>query len=306
VKRNDCISIDIFDDRIEISSPGELIPPMTEAALQTEHASVPRNLQIARIFYLYGYFEHAGSGIARMREALERESLPLPKFYLTKDKRFKVTFYRPQQGLLARLKEKEVATSEDKRYRISRRTFWISLVGATVSVATISGESVWLIASRQISAQQSQLSQQQLQITQLQQQQQGLPRLELNPHRITLTLVDVNGILSNSPGAIADVKQQLRAQPVLANREVGLAIVYAGAPNFNSVPRAQAISNKIYSILASLGQEGFAFAHASYYDPLYSLGSDSQVVSIDMYLFDTVTPTPVPTTPTVTPTPATR
>ncbi len=47
------IYIDIFDDRIEISSPGVPPEPMTLELLAEEHTSHPRNPQIARIFYLY-------------------------------------------------------------------------------------------------------------------------------------------------------------------------------------------------------------------------------------------------------------
>ncbi len=306
VKRNDAIDIDIFDDRIEISSPGDLFPPMTEEVLQSEHASIPRNPQITRTFYLYGYVEHAGSGVRRMQEALKRERLPPPEFNLTKEKRLKVTFYRPKQGSLARSKEKQVDTSEDRRHRISRRTFWISLVGVTVTTAIISGESIWLITSRQIAAQQSQLSRQQIQIsnlqsriTQLQQQlnQLHLPRLDLNFHRITLT-IDYIGILNNASSAIANVQQQLEAQPILRNRQVGLALVYGGAPSINDVSQAITIANKIYSILALLGRQGFAFTHASYYDPLYQLGTSPQIVVIDIYLFEAAFPTITGISPT--------
>ena len=57
------VYVDVFQDRIEISSPGLPPEPMTLELLEEEHKSHPRNPQIARIFYLYGYVESVGSGI---------------------------------------------------------------------------------------------------------------------------------------------------------------------------------------------------------------------------------------------------
>jgi serine/threonine protein kinase len=92
------VSIDIFDDRIEISNPGTLPEPMTLDLLEEEHKSHPRNPQIARIFYLHQYVEKVGSGIQRMQSALINAKLESAKFKLNNDKIFKVIFYRPKQS----------------------------------------------------------------------------------------------------------------------------------------------------------------------------------------------------------------
>jgi hypothetical protein len=111
-----------------------------------------------------------------------------------------------------------------------------------------------------------------------------LPRLELNFHEFTIH-VDPNGLLSNNRGAIASVEQQVRAQSILKGRSVGLVIVYDGAPTVSQISTAQTISRKIYSILKGLGNAGFAFTRASYYNPLYNLGDGTNAVTVDAYLF---------------------
>lgn len=88
------VYVDIFTDRIEICSPGVPPEPMTLELLEEEHKSHPRNPQIARIFYLYGYVEKVGSGIRRMQRALEGAGLQPARFELGKDNVFKAVFYR--------------------------------------------------------------------------------------------------------------------------------------------------------------------------------------------------------------------
>ena len=91
------IYLDIFNDRIEIKSPGSPPEPMTLELMEEEHTSHPRNPQIARLFYLYGYVETVGSGVQRMLHALEKAGLLSATFDLGKDKTFKVIFYRPKK-----------------------------------------------------------------------------------------------------------------------------------------------------------------------------------------------------------------
>ncbi len=89
------IQVQVFDDRVEICSPGGPPPPMTIEMLGTETTSHPRNLQIAIIFYLYGYIEQVGSGIKRMRSFMQEAGLQAPYFELSPLNTFKVALYRP-------------------------------------------------------------------------------------------------------------------------------------------------------------------------------------------------------------------
>jgi tetratricopeptide (TPR) repeat protein len=93
--RTDLITVEIHRDQIEISSPG--VPPenISVESLLKEHSSHRRNPQIAEIFHLYGIVEERGKGIEKMLRFMEEVGLPEPKFEITRDKRFKVTLYRP-------------------------------------------------------------------------------------------------------------------------------------------------------------------------------------------------------------------
>lgn len=110
------------------------------------------------------------------------------------------------------------------------------------------------------------------------------PRLSAAYKRISLTVSPV-GILSDSQTATNNVEQQLRAQSILQGQEVGLAIVYGGAPTNADTNQALTISGNIYNILRQLGLQGFAFSRSAYYDPLVTLGVSLSEVTIDVFLF---------------------
>ncbi len=101
------VQVQVFSDRIEISSPGAPPAPMTIDRLGKEAISYPRNFQIALIFYLYSYLEQAGSGIPRMRRLMEEAELPPPQFELSEVKIFKVILYRPKYVPEVVIKSKE-------------------------------------------------------------------------------------------------------------------------------------------------------------------------------------------------------
>lgn len=109
-------------------------------------------------------------------------------------------------------------------------------------------------------------------------------RLEFRYHTFTLTVRDVHALLTGS-SQDNDIKAQIRSVSFLHGRSVGLAIVFGGAPTANDISQAENVAIKIYSILSSLGQDGFAFQRASYYEPLFVLGVTSNIVTIDVYLF---------------------
>ncbi len=71
------IQIKVFDDRIEIWSPGFLPFNLSIADLyQVSHPSKPRNKLIAQIFYDLALIERYGSGIQRMITACKHANLP--------------------------------------------------------------------------------------------------------------------------------------------------------------------------------------------------------------------------------------
>jgi ATP-dependent DNA helicase RecG len=68
----------MFDDRLEIWSPGRLPPPITLERLGYDQFS--RNRVIARVLVERGYVEEVGLGIRRMREEMANLGLPEPEF----------------------------------------------------------------------------------------------------------------------------------------------------------------------------------------------------------------------------------
>ncbi len=75
------IEVWLFDDRMEISSPGELVPPVTLDNLRRRarvHAS--RNPLIARVLVDAGIMREEGEGVARIHEEMELSFLKPPEF----------------------------------------------------------------------------------------------------------------------------------------------------------------------------------------------------------------------------------
>lgn len=82
----------IYDDRLVVSSPGELPMGMSLEKLLVPHGSVPRNKGLAKAFYDLGLIEQWGSGIDKIVTACKDAGLPAPNF--TEDYSFKVTFWK--------------------------------------------------------------------------------------------------------------------------------------------------------------------------------------------------------------------
>ena len=94
------IRIAIFDDRVEIESPGMLAPGLTVEDLR-RGVSKLRNRVIGRVFQELGLIEQWGSGIQRMSAACRDAGLPPPALEEI-GTRFRVTLYttRGQAPLL--------------------------------------------------------------------------------------------------------------------------------------------------------------------------------------------------------------
>lgn len=84
--------IDVFSDRIEIISPGNLPVGITLDELG-QGASEIRNKLIAKAFRRLGYIERLGTGISRMISECNKAGLPAPIFE-EPGRYFKVTFFR--------------------------------------------------------------------------------------------------------------------------------------------------------------------------------------------------------------------
>jgi len=74
------VQIRIFDDRLEIWSPGLLPKELSVKNLPRESRSIPRNKTIARIFHAIRLIENWGSGFQRIAAACEGNGNPAPVF----------------------------------------------------------------------------------------------------------------------------------------------------------------------------------------------------------------------------------
>jgi len=84
------IEIRLFDDRLEIISPGNLPGHITLDNILEEHYS--RNPRLVRGLYYWGYIEELGQGIDIIYEAMQRNHHPPPKFEEL-SRSFRVTLY---------------------------------------------------------------------------------------------------------------------------------------------------------------------------------------------------------------------
>ena len=82
----------LFADRLEVFNPGSLVPELSVARLQEEHASCPTNLLLTEILYQTGYIERFLTGTGEMYRLCEEAGLDKPK--VTLDEGFRISFAR--------------------------------------------------------------------------------------------------------------------------------------------------------------------------------------------------------------------
>ena len=85
------IMVELYDDRVDIVSPGGVCKGITPENFGT--VSITRNPLIQSLFYRIDYIEQMGTGIMRMMEAAKEANVAAPQFKF--DNFFRVTFRRP-------------------------------------------------------------------------------------------------------------------------------------------------------------------------------------------------------------------
>lgn len=77
------VHIDVLEDRILIKSPGPPLKPLSISKLSEFNAPpYSRNPHLAAALNHLGWIEEKGSGLVRMRQAMEADGLPAPEFSL--------------------------------------------------------------------------------------------------------------------------------------------------------------------------------------------------------------------------------
>lgn len=87
-----CIQVAVYDDRLEVTSPGGLYNGLTFAEAMQGHSRL-RNRAVAYVFNQMGLIEAWGTGIRRIQEAAGLFGLPDPEFIEMPDS-FRVNLYR--------------------------------------------------------------------------------------------------------------------------------------------------------------------------------------------------------------------
>ena len=87
-----CIQVAVYDDRLEVTSPGGLYNGLTYEEVMNGHSKI-RNKGIANIFSQMGLVEAWGSGIKRILNAAEAYGLSKPRFQEF-DNMFRVELFR--------------------------------------------------------------------------------------------------------------------------------------------------------------------------------------------------------------------
>jgi ATP-dependent DNA helicase RecG len=88
------VQVRIFDDRLEVWSPGLLPEGIAIADLYRTHSSRPRNHRIAHAYFLISFIEQWGTGTLRMANLCREAGLPEPE-YDERSGAFVVTFRMP-------------------------------------------------------------------------------------------------------------------------------------------------------------------------------------------------------------------
>lgn len=87
-----CIQVAVYDERLEVTSPGGLYNGLTYEEVMNGHSKI-RNKGIANIFSQMGLVEAWGSGIKRILNAAEEYGLSKPRFQEF-DNMFRVELFR--------------------------------------------------------------------------------------------------------------------------------------------------------------------------------------------------------------------
>lgn len=86
------IEVWMFDDHLDIRSPGELVEPVTlERLTRLDRVHASRNPRIVRVLTDLGYMREQGEGIPRMFDTMERQGLYPPELRMEADVIFTVT-----------------------------------------------------------------------------------------------------------------------------------------------------------------------------------------------------------------------
>ena len=111
-----CVQVAIYDDRLEVTSPGGLYNGLTYEEMMNGHTKL-RNKAIANILNQMGFVESWGTGIQKIKEAAVAYGLPKPEFQVY-DGMVRINLYRkpvsPEIQLAVRESSEKFGESSEK------------------------------------------------------------------------------------------------------------------------------------------------------------------------------------------------
>lgn len=108
-----CVQVAVYDDRLEVTSPGGLYNGLTYEDALNGHSKL-RNRAIANVFNQMGLIEAWGTGIKRIMKLADMYGLPSPEIQAF-DSMFRVNLYRLNSPLTAGNSIREAAVIFDRR-----------------------------------------------------------------------------------------------------------------------------------------------------------------------------------------------
>lgn len=116
---NSCVQVAIYDDRLEVTSPGMLYGGLTLEEAMSGRSKI-RNRAIAEVFSRMELIEEWGTGIRRILKRAEEYNLPKPEFLEIGDS-FRVNLYRTAD-------KKPIKKADKKPINLERQTLILDYV----------------------------------------------------------------------------------------------------------------------------------------------------------------------------------
>ena len=106
------MQVAIYDDRLEVTSPGGLYNGLTYEELMNGHSKL-RNRAIANVLGQMGLVESWGTGIKRIMKGAEDYGLPVPEFQVFDDM-FRVNLFRNRSSMI---EQRNIGEASEKHRR---------------------------------------------------------------------------------------------------------------------------------------------------------------------------------------------
>ena len=109
---NSCVQVALYDDRLEVTSPGGLYSSLTIEQALSGHSKL-RNKVLAEVFSQMGLIEAWGTGLGRIKNKAKEYGLPAPEF-IEIGESFRVNLYRKntESGVREKFGENSLNSNE--------------------------------------------------------------------------------------------------------------------------------------------------------------------------------------------------